>query len=48
MLYADSYHTREEFEEMFNHTMYREVRRQYECEGAFPEVYDKVSKQARF
>jgi hypothetical protein len=41
------YLTREEFEQMFDHRAYREVRRKYACEAAFPEVYDKVCKAAR-
>ena len=47
MLYADSYHTREEFRAMFNHTNYDALRQRFECGKAFPEVYDKVSKAAR-
>jgi len=42
MLYADTFMTREEFEEMFNHEPYREVRKAYGADRAFPEVYDKV------
>ena len=42
MLYADIFMTREEFEQMFNHELYRAVRRKYKAEGSFPEVYDKV------
>lgn len=41
-LYADTFMTREEFEQMLDHTGYREVRRKYGAIGAFPEVYDKV------
>eukprot|EP01052_Picozoa_sp_SAG31_P007571 SAG31_NODE_362_length_16904_cov_7.893218_8_plen_380_part_00 len=47
MLYADSYHSREEFRKMFNHTIYDKLRRRFECDKAFPEVYDKVCKAAR-
>eukprot|EP01027_Heterolobosea_sp_BB2_P023778 GEZU01035778.1.p1 GENE.GEZU01035778.1~~GEZU01035778.1.p1 ORF type:complete len:544 (+),score=207.34 GEZU01035778.1:103-1632(+) len=47
-LYADSYMTREEFRQMFDHTLYDKLRKQIpNCEKAFPEVYDKVSKAAR-
>jgi delta24-sterol reductase len=42
MLYADTFMTRGEFEEMFNHETYREVRHRYGADQAFPEVYDKV------
>jgi hypothetical protein len=47
MMYADSYMTRDEFEQMFDHTLYKETRRKFEAPGAFPEVYDKVNKKAR-
>ena len=42
MLYADIFMTRKEFEQMFNHNLYRDVRRKYKAEGSFPEIYDKV------
>lgn len=42
MLYADIFMTRIEFEEMFDHNLYRSVREQYHASRAFPEVYDKV------
>jgi len=41
-LYTDIFATREEFEEMFDHTLYKEMRRKYKAEKAFPMVYDKV------
>eukprot|EP00118_Oscarella_pearsei_P015990 m.149207 g.149207 ORF g.149207 m.149207 type:complete len:104 (+) comp38518_c0_seq14:1331-1642(+) len=47
MLYADSFLTRGEFYEMFDHTLYNKVREELGCEKAFPVVYDKVSRQAR-
>lgn len=47
MLYADTYTTREEFRKMFDHTLYDILRKKYDCNFAFPEVYDKVSKSAR-
>ena len=47
MMYADSYMTKEEFEEMFDHTLYYEMRQKYDCLKAFPNVYEKVSKAAR-
>ena len=40
--------TREEFYEMFDHTLYNRMRKELQCEDAFPEVYDKVSKAARY
>lgn len=42
MLYADIFMTRAEFEHMFEHRLYREMRSKYAAENAFPEVYDKV------
>ncbi len=42
MLYADICMTRTEFEEMFEHRLYREMRRKYAAENTFPEVYDKI------
>lgn len=42
LLYADTYMTREEFREMFDHTLYDKMRKKYHAEGAFPEVYDKI------
>ena len=47
MLYGDTYMTREEFRQMFDHKLYDEVRKNLECEEVFPEVYDKVCKAAR-
>lgn len=47
MLYADTYSTREEFRQMFDHTLYDKLREQLNCKNAFPEVYDKVCKLAR-
>lgn len=46
-LYAMTLFEREGFEKMFDHTEYRKLRKKYGCEGAFPEIYDKVSKKAR-
>jgi hypothetical protein len=42
MLYADMYHTREEFRQMFHHETYDRVRQALHADKAFPEVYDKV------
>lgn len=41
------YMTRNEFRLMFDHKLYDKLRKQYECELAFPELYDKVCKSAR-
>jgi len=47
MLYADSYLTREEFRDMFDHTLYDRMREKLGCSKAFPEVFDKVNRKAR-
>ncbi|XP_014668705.1 PREDICTED: delta(24)-sterol reductase-like [Priapulus caudatus] len=47
MLYADTYQTEEEFRRMFNHTLYDKMRKQLDCEKAFPQVYGKVNKKVR-
>ncbi|XP_030044678.1 delta(24)-sterol reductase [Microcaecilia unicolor] len=47
MLYADCYMSRDEFWEMFDGSLYHKLRKQLNCEEAFPEVYDKICKAAR-
>ena len=47
MMYADSYMTEEEFSQMFDHTLYSEMRTKYKCSQAFPKTYEKVNKKAR-
>ena len=47
MLYADTYRTKEEFEAMFDHTLYRKMREKFQCKNAFPDVYGKVNKSVR-
>ena len=47
MLYADTYMTRLEFSQMFDHSLYREVRERHDLTATFPEIYDKVSREAR-
>jgi hypothetical protein len=42
MLYAYCYMTKSEFENMFDHTHYRNMKLKYDPLNAFPEVYDKV------
>lgn len=44
-LYADTFMTREEFREMFDHTLYDRMRVKYNAIGAFPEVYDKIKPE---
>jgi len=47
MMYADSYMSKAEFQQMFDHSLYDKTRKQFKAAGAFPEVYDKVNKKAR-
>lgn len=47
MLYADTYMTRDEFREMFDHKLYDRLRTKLGCQDAFPEVYEKVCRKAR-
>ncbi|XP_026317233.1 delta(24)-sterol reductase-like [Hyposmocoma kahamanoa] len=48
MLYADTYTTRDEFRQMFDHTLYDKVRdRLPYCKEAFPEIYGKVNRSVR-
>lgn len=37
--------TEEEFEAMFDLRLYRQVRRKYKADGAFPILYDKVKPE---
>lgn len=46
-LYAVTEQTREEFWQMFDPTLYHEVRRRYGAEGAFLDVFDKVKRPGR-
>lgn len=48
MLYADSYMTPAEFWEMFDSTLYDWIRVKYDCKEAFPSVYEKVCRSARY
>lgn len=47
MLYADVYMERQEFWEMFDGALYNKLRKELDCEQAFPEVYNKICKAAR-
>ncbi|CAH0551811.1 unnamed protein product [Brassicogethes aeneus] len=44
-LYADICMGRDEFKEMFDLTLYEQVRKKYFAEGAFPHLYDKVKPE---
>jgi delta24-sterol reductase len=48
MLYADTYMTPSEFWEMFDSSLYEWLRTKYGCKEAFPTIYDKVCKAARY
>lgn len=47
--YAETQLTLEEFDEMFgfNLKIYYKMRKQWNCEKAFPHVYEKISKLGR-
>jgi Delta24-sterol reductase len=40
--YCDSFQTEQEFEAMFDHTLYNEMRTKYRAKGKFPRVYEKT------
>ena len=44
-LYADIFMTRDEFDEMFDLTLYERCRQTYSANGAFPHLYDKVKPE---
>lgn len=46
-LYADTYQTREELRQMFDHSLLDKLREEKNAVNAFPEPYDKVSRAAR-
>ncbi len=46
-LYADTYQTREELRQMFDHTLLDKIRKENNAVKAFPEPYDKVSRETR-
>lgn len=43
--YCDVFSTEAEFEEMFDHTLWREMRGRYRADGAFPTIYQKVKPE---
>jgi delta24-sterol reductase len=45
-LYADTFMTKAEFREMFDHTLYDRVREQYGAVGAFPDIYEKIRPES--
>lgn len=43
--YVDVFTTEEEFESMFDHTLWKRMRVKYKAEGAFPSIYDKIKPE---
>lgn len=43
--YVDVFSTEKEFETMFDHNLWKEMRIKYNAEGAFPRIYDKVKPE---
>jgi delta24-sterol reductase len=43
--YCDVFSTEEEFTEMFDHTLWRQMRERYNADGTFPTIYDKVKPE---
>jgi len=41
-----TYMTKEQYEQMFDTSLYQKVRQMYHAEGAFPHVYDKIKRQS--
>ena len=41
-MYSDNFLTDKEFEEMFDLTLYKQVRAKYTCNSVFPFLYDKI------
>jgi delta24-sterol reductase len=46
-LYAHTYMTESEFREMFDHTLYDQMRTKLNANEAFPQVYFKVSGKGK-
>lgn len=43
--YVDIFSTQEEFETMFDHSLWHKMREQYGCEGVLPTIYEKVKPE---
>lgn len=46
-LYALTYQTRQEFHQMFDHSVWSTLREKYGCNSSLPQIFDKVSACAR-
>jgi len=43
--YCDVFSTEAEFNEMFDHTLWRQMRAKYKADGTFPSIYEKVKPE---
>ena len=43
--YCDVFSTEEEFLEMFDHTLWGQMRARYNANGSFPTIYEKVKPE---
>jgi delta24-sterol reductase len=43
--YCDVFSSEDEFMEMFDHALWRQMRERYEAEGTFPTIYEKVKPE---
>lgn len=46
-MYGGTYLNIEEFNKMFDHRLYDQIRQNLRCISKFPEVFDKVNKKVR-
>lgn len=46
-LYAQTHQSKEDFERMFNHSLYKKMKLKYDSVNRLPEVYDKVCRYNR-
>lgn len=46
-MYAGTHLNKNEFEAMFDHSLYDQIRYVLNCKSNFPQVYDKVKKEVR-
>jgi FAD/FMN-containing dehydrogenase len=43
--YVDVFSTRDEFEAMFDHGLWKKMKARYDPDGLFPSVYDKIKPE---
>jgi hypothetical protein len=46
--YVDVLSTEDEFEAMFDHGLWRQMRERYGAEGVFPSIYEKIRPELDF